>query len=159
MTTYARPTTARATRSWPEGRRAVAAIGLVVAALVAIIALRPPATTAVGVREQASVNGTYRASFTSSDDPITIGRLHSWTLRVTTARGEPVTDARIEIHGDMPAHGHGMPTKPAVTRHLGNGAYLVEGMSFQMGGHWVIDFDIESGGQRDRVSFELELNG
>jgi hypothetical protein len=50
-----------------------------------------------------------------------------------------------------------MPTHPLVTQNLGNGDYLVEGMKFQMGGWWVIDFDISAAGVSDRVSFNLIL--
>jgi hypothetical protein len=57
----------------------------------------------------------------------------------------------------MPQHGHGLPTQPQVTQSLGNGDYLVEGMKFQMAGWWVVDFNIDSAGQRDNVRFNLIL--
>jgi hypothetical protein len=57
----------------------------------------------------------------------------------------------------MPQHGHGLPTRPQVTRALGDGTYLVEGMKFQMGGWWVVDFTIEVNGQSDSVRFNLAL--
>ena len=44
----------------------------------------------------------------------------------------------------MPRHGHGLPTKPRVTRPLGNGDHLVEGMKFNMGGWWVVKFRVAS---------------
>jgi hypothetical protein len=44
-----------------------------------------------------------------------------------------------------------MPTQPEVTEDLGNGDYLVEGMSFQMGGYWIIDFTLTFDGQTDLV--------
>jgi hypothetical protein len=57
----------------------------------------------------------------------------------------------------MPQHGHGLPTQPLVTAYLGDGTYLVEGMKFQMGGWWVVDFTIEANGQSDTVRFNLSL--
>jgi hypothetical protein len=57
----------------------------------------------------------------------------------------------------MPQHGHGMPTRPEVTEELGNGDYRVEGMRFQMGGWWLIEFTIDAGDGQDTVSFNLML--
>lgn len=104
-----------------------------------------------------SASGLYRVSFTASEPAIPINRLHTWTLRVETPDGQPIDDATIAVDGDMPQHGHGLPTRPQVTQNLGNGDYLVEGMKFQMGGWWVMDFDITAAGQTDRVSFNLML--
>ena len=104
-----------------------------------------------------SDNGIYRATYSSSDTPVPVNQLHSWKLHVETAAGQPVDNAAISIFGDMPQHGHGMPTKPRVTQNLGNGDYLVEGMKFQMGGWWAIDFTINANGQSDKVTFNLML--
>jgi hypothetical protein len=101
--------------------------------------------------------GIYQASYTVSPPAIPINQLHTWTLHVETPDGQPVTGAQIGVDGDMPQHGHGLPTRPQVTQELGNGNYLVEGMKFQMGGWWVMDFDITVAGQTDRVSFNLML--
>jgi hypothetical protein len=46
--------------------------------------------------------------------------------------GEPVENATIAVDGDMPEHGHGLPTCPQVTKYLGNGDYLVEGEGTQI---------------------------
>jgi hypothetical protein len=102
-------------------------------------------------------NGLYRISFTSALDPIAINELHSWTLHVETAEGQPVDDAQITVDGGMPAHGHGLPTQPQVTQNLGNGDYLLEGVRFQMPGAWVMRFDVAADGQSDGVTFELAL--
>ena len=104
-----------------------------------------------------STNGVYRATYSSSETPLPVNELHTWQLHVETAAGQPVDNAAISIFGDMPQHGHGMPTQPQITEHLGNGDYLVEGMKFQMGGWWKIDFTIEANGQSDQVSFNLML--
>jgi hypothetical protein len=103
-----------------------------------------------------SANGVYRATY-SSETPVPVNQLHSWTLHVETADGKPVDNAAISIFGDMPQHGHGMPTEPQVTQNLDHGDYLVEGMKFQMGGWWKIDFTINANGQSDQVSFNLML--
>lgn len=104
-----------------------------------------------------SNTGLFQVSFTASEPAIPVNRLHTWTLHVETPDGQPIDDATIAVDGDMPQHGHGLPTRPQVTQNLGNGDYLVEGMKFQMGGWWVMDFDITAAGQSDRVSFNLML--
>jgi hypothetical protein len=101
--------------------------------------------------------GLYRVSYAPRRVPIAINQLHSWTIHVASADGRPVTDAAIAVDGDMPQHGHGLPTQPQVTKHLGNGDYLVEGMKFQMGGWWVVDFSIDAHGQHDTVRFNMIL--
>ena len=104
-----------------------------------------------------SDKGVYRATYSSSEMPVPVNELHTWKLHVETAAGQPVAAAAISIFGDMPQHGHGMPTQPQITEYLGNGDYLVEGMKFQMGGWWKIDFTIKANGQSDQVSFNLML--
>lgn len=105
-----------------------------------------------------SDNGVYRVTYSSSETPVPVNELHSWKLHVETVNGIPVDNAVISIFGDMPQHGHGMPTKPQLTERLGNGDYMVEGMKFQMGGWWVIDFTIDASGRSDKASFNLMLN-
>ena len=99
--------------------------------------------------------GLYRVGYAPDRDPIPVNQMQSWTLHVETAAGEPVEDAEIFVDGDMPQHGHGLPTQPMVTEYLGNGDYLVEGIKFQMSGWWVMDFTISSGDQSDFVRFNL----
>ncbi len=101
--------------------------------------------------------GAYQVSYAPRRSPIVINQIHSWTIHVATADGRPVTDASIGVDGDMPQHGHGLPTRPQVTRNLGGGDYLVEGMKFQMGGWWVVDFTIDAAGQHDTVRFNMIL--
>lgn len=104
-----------------------------------------------------SETGLYQATIVPAVEPVPVNQIHTWTLHAETAAGEPLTAATITIDGDMPQHGHGMPTRPVVTQNLGHGDYLVEGMKFQMGGWWVIDFTITDGQNSDRVSFNLML--
>jgi hypothetical protein len=106
---------------------------------------------------QRSAQGHYQVSYTPRNGPVAINRIHSWTLHVETPDGRPVSGAMITVDGDMPQHGHGLPTSPRVTEDLGNGDYLVEGMKFQMGGWWVVDFTIDAAGQRDSVRFNMLL--
>src|SRR5262245_3325721 len=105
-----------------------------------------------------SDNGWFRVSYESSEDIVPVNKMHQWILHVETADGELVQDATITVDGDMPEHGHGMPTRPQVTEYLGNGDYLVEGMKFQVGGWWVMDFTITASSHTDAVHFNMKLN-
>ena len=104
-----------------------------------------------------SGQGLYRATITPRIDPITINQVHSWTLHLETSDGRPVEGATITVNGDMPGHGHGLPTKPIVSAHRGNGDYLVEGMKFQMPGWWYVEFDVVAGDKPDTVRFDFVL--
>jgi hypothetical protein len=104
-----------------------------------------------------SDNGLFNVSYTASSGTVPVNQMHQWTLHVETAGGEIVEDANITVNGDMPQHGHGLPTRPQVTEYLGNGDYLVEGMKFQMGGWWLIDFTITANGKTDAVHFNMML--
>lgn len=107
---------------------------------------------------QPTDNGQFRVSAVSRIDPVVINETHAWTLRVETAGGDAVENARIEIAGGMPEHDHGFPTAPRVTQDLGEGEYLLEGMRFNMGGVWVLTLEISAGGESDSLTFEIELN-
>jgi hypothetical protein len=104
-----------------------------------------------------SNKGFFRVTRTSQPNPIIVNEMHTWTIHVEMASGAMVENATIKVDGDMPEHGHGLPTSPEVTKYLGNGDYLVEGLLFQMPGWWVIEFDITAGGQTDHVEFNLLL--
>jgi hypothetical protein len=108
--------------------------------------------------QRVSDSEIFSVSYKPSTNPVPINQIHQWTLHVVTTDGKPVENATILVDGDMPQHGHGLPTQPRVTKYLGNGDYLVEGMKFQMGGWWVMDFTITAGGQSDLVHFNMMLH-
>ena len=105
-----------------------------------------------------SEQGLYKVTYIAEIHPVTINQILKWTLHVEDAEGQLVENATITVDGDMPQHGHGLPTRPQVTRYLGNGDYLIEGLKFHMPGWWVVDFQIEAGGQQDQVRFNLLLD-
>jgi hypothetical protein len=101
--------------------------------------------------------GMYEVSYTAQVTPVPVNQMLTWTLHVETAAGQVVENATITVDGDMPQHGHGLPTRPQVTRYLGNGDYVVEGLKFHMPGWWVMDFVITKDGQSDQVHFNMQL--
>ncbi len=104
-----------------------------------------------------SSNKAFKVSYTSDREPAPVNKIHSWRLNVLTAEGDPVTGAIISLDGNMPEHGHGLPTEPEVTQEISSGEYLVEGMKFSMPGWWVIDFNIKTDDKQDSVKFNLIL--
>ena len=94
-----------------------------------VVALQPPAT------------------------PPAINQIHSWQVKLSTPDGAPVSHARISVDGGMPQHGHGLPTRPQVTRELADGTYLLEGMKFSMTGWWEIKLAIQATEGEDKVTF------
>jgi YtkA-like len=105
----------------------------------------------------ATQNGIFEVAYEPTNNVIPINELHTWTLTVTTPEGRAVDDAQITVDGDMPQHGHGLATQPQVTEYLGDGKYLIEGLKFQMGGWWVMDFTITANEQADNARFNLVL--
>jgi YtkA-like protein len=106
---------------------------------------------------KASAHGLYRASVRPDVTPIPVRRLQRWTLHLDTIDGRPVDTATITMDGGMPQHGHGLPTSPRITRALGNGDHLIEGVKFNMGGWWVVRFAITTSAGADTVTFNLGL--
>lgn len=101
--------------------------------------------------------GAFRATIKPQGGEPRVGRMHAWILHLETAAGQPVDAVMLEVDGGMPQHGHGYPTRPRVTRPLGGGDHLVEGVKFNMGGWWTMQFRIDAGGVRDSVTFNIQL--
>jgi hypothetical protein len=108
-------------------------------------------------RTRLSEGGLYRATIRPQGDSIPQGKLQRWTLHMETSTGTPVDSAVVSVDGGMPQHGHGLPTKPRVTRALGNGDHLVEGLKFNMGGWWVVKFRVNASAGSDSLVFNVRL--
>ena len=140
-------------------RTALASIASLAAAALltgCMLFARPPKDLDYS-RTRASEGGRYRATIRPQPDTIPQGRLHRWTLHLETVDGAPVDSAVVAVDGGMPQHGHGLPTKPRVTRHAGNGDHVVDGMKFNMGGWWVVKFRVDAAPGRDSVVFNVKL--
>jgi len=104
-----------------------------------------------------SEQAKFSVKISSLLDPVAINKIHSWVLHVRHPNGKPVENAEVRISGGMPMHGHGLPTSPRVTKYLGEGKYLVEGVRFNMAGWWELNLNINSGHHNDKVTFNLVL--
>ena len=106
---------------------------------------------------QLSTAGFYRVSIKSNLNPLAVNQFHSWVVHVETPEGKLVENANIRISGGMPAHKHGFPTSPRITKYSGNGDYLLEGVKFSMPGPWVMNLKVKVAGKSDSVSFDITL--
>jgi len=117
----------------------------------------PPPKDLDYATEKMTVNNSFKVSYQSIGGPIRINRIHSWELTIKDADGQPVNDAKITIVGDMPEHGHGLPTQPEVFNMGVGGFYRLDGMKFQMPGWWVITLSVMANDIQDSVSFNLNV--
>lgn len=70
---------------------------------------------------------------------------------------EPLENVDVVLDVTMPQHGHGMPTRPR-TRRIGPGTFLTEGCKLHMFGDWVIQIEVERGGEEwDRLAARYDF--
>ena len=115
-----------------------------------------PAATEFGTGPRVSASRQFTATL-QSEQPLRPRLMQTVRVANTDAAGGPVDDATIQIDGGMPQHGHGLPTRPRVTRALGNGLYEIEGVRFNMGGWWEFKLAINAPSGSDIVTFNLAL--
>jgi hypothetical protein len=119
-----------------------------------------PAPAQGGARfERVGEAGLYRVAIAPESGSIPLGAMHSWVVEVATAAGEPFAPTRIAFDGGMPQHGHGLPTAPRVTRSLGDGRFLVEGVKFHMGGDWTLRVEVVGPSGADVAVFHVAVDG
>ena len=115
-----------------------------------------PAATEFGNGPRASASRQFTATL-QPDQPLRPRRMQTVRVAITDAAGMPVDHATIQIDGGMPQHGHGLPTRPRMTRSIAAGTYEVEGVRFNMGGWWEFKVTITSERGTDTVTFNLSL--
>jgi hypothetical protein len=118
-------------------------------------ATRPNASE-FGLGPRASARGDYVATLATEGD-LRPRRMQTLRVTVVDREGRPIDNAAIAVDGGMPQHGHGLPTRPRVTRQLGAGTYEIEGVRFNMGGWWEFSLAITVPGGTDTVTFNLDL--
>jgi hypothetical protein len=118
--------------------------------------VKRPAPAEFGLGPRASANGLYVATL-EPEQQLRPRAMQTVRLTIAGADGRAIEDATVTIDGGMPQHGHGLPTRPRVTRALGDGAYQIDGVRFNMGGWW--EFKVAISGARgvDIVTFNLDL--
>ena len=107
--------------------------------------------------QQSSLEGKFMVELISTEPTIGLNEFHTWRLVIRDAdSNQGVSPVRVVVGGGMEAHGHGLPTQPRVTEHLGDGEYQLEGLKFNMAGSWQLILDINTEDKADRVVFDLK---
>ena len=115
-----------------------------------------PAPSEFGLGPRASAGGRYFATLEPAQ-PLRPRQMQTVRVTVRDSEGRAIDDAQIAIDGGMPEHGHGLPTRPRVTRNLGDGIYEIEGVRFNMGGWWEFKLSIAGSRGADSITFNLSL--
>ncbi|HSK21331.1 MAG TPA: FixH family protein [Longimicrobiales bacterium] len=115
-----------------------------------------PAETEFGFGPRVSAAGVYSVTL-EPVAPLVKRKLQKVRVRVHDDGGRPIDGATIEVDGGMPQHGHGLPTRPRMTKRLGDGVYEIDGVRFNMGGWWEFRLAIADGVRTDTVTFNLSL--
>jgi YtkA-like len=120
--------------------------------IAAVGCTTPPSNLDLSLKHQ-TAQGKFMVSLQPPETAPDINQIHTWQIKVASAAGVPVHQAKISVDGGMPQHGHGLPTRPQVTRELDDGTYLLEGMKFSMTGWWEIKLAITAPEGSDKVTF------
>jgi len=104
---------------------------------------------------RATAEGGFEITLNPSNGEIEENKHFTLDVTVNSTKGE-LKHLTVKVDGDMPAHGHGMNTKPEGTP-LSSASYRVEGMLFHMGGDWVITADVECDGKTERALFPITI--
>jgi hypothetical protein len=115
-----------------------------------------PAASEFGLGPRASAAGRYVATLEPAR-PLRPRQMQTVRVTVRDDEGRAIDAAQISIDGGMPQHGHGLPTRPRVTRTLGDGIYEIEGVRFNMCGWWEFTLAIAGSRGADTVTFNLDL--
>lgn len=115
-----------------------------------------PAADDFGLGPRTSGAGLYTATLIPTE-PLVPRKLQSVHVAIAGANGQPIPNARIAIDGGMPQHGHGLPTRPRVTKSDGNGVYEIDGVRFNMRGWWEFKLSVTGDAGTDLITFNLKL--
>ena len=132
----------------------VAALMIVMGSLAACKSV--PAQSEFGLGPRTSAQGLYTATLQPAES-LKPRKLQTIEVTLKDAKGQAVDGASIAVGGGMPQHGHGLPTQPRVTKALGGGVYVIEGVRFNMGGWWEFKLAIAGNAGTDVVTFNLAL--
>ncbi len=104
-----------------------------------------------------SKSGDIRVELSPVDGTIPLLELHNWQVRFFyPAFNIYIHPEHVSLSGGMKAHGHGLPTSPAVTGRNGD-HYLISGVRFNMAGNWHLQVKFVYQGKIDSAEFTLEF--
>ena len=148
-------------KAWPsdialriEAKRARRAVCLCHILLGVAVSATSTAEAESNSRSAATENGIYTVTIQPSDSEIPIAKRHAWKISIQDRTGGAIQPTQLAFYGGMPAHGHGLPSAPRVTRELAPGIYLVEGVLFNMHGNWEIVVGVVGPAGADKAIFK-----
>lgn len=101
--------------------------------------------------------GHYRIRVRPAVQPVPLHRMHDWIVGIELLGDASKIPTAVTFDGGMPSHGHGFVTQPRVTRNLGGGEFLVEGVKFHMPGEWVLRVTVASGSASEGITLPLAI--
>jgi hypothetical protein len=149
--------------SGPDGTRARrrALAGLAVAVSLAMVSLptiagaAPPCEAPRGFAPQKRLESPDAVVLYRTIPPaIEVGQHFAVEAVVCPAPRDGAPGLRVDAR--MPEHRHGMNYRPRVVK-KGDGLYVAEGLLFHMPGLWQLMFDVERGGQTERLMTDIDL--
>lgn len=104
-----------------------------------------------------SATGAYLVTLQPQVGSYLIGESQPWIATISDAEGRAFVPNALYFDGGMPGHGHGLPSAPQFTQHLGGNKFLLEGMTLNMPGDW--QFVVTVGGPAgiDSATFRLNI--
>jgi hypothetical protein len=97
----------------------------------------------------------YMLAFRPEPLRLEVGLPFALLMNVCTKRGgEPAELVRVDA--TMPEHKHGMNYATTIKAN-GDGRYQVDGLLFHMPGSWEVTFDVRSGGDIQRLTYDFVL--
>lgn len=87
----------------------------------------------------------------------TLNKMIKLRISVKSLDGNDLSGMKlVKFDAEMPAHRHGMITKPRV-QEVTTSEYLIEGVKFHMPGQWQLKFDFKAGHDALQVAIPLNL--
>lgn len=118
--------------------------------------VQKPSAGELGNGPRTSAKGLYVATLHPAET-LKPRKMYAMPVSITDANGNAVSAATIDVDGGMPQHGHGLPTRPRVTKNLGQGSYEISGLRFNMGGWWELKLTVHAPAGTDTITFNLSL--
>jgi hypothetical protein len=115
----------------------------------------PAAAPASWPATQASDGGNFEVTIEPEGAAIVRNKHFAIDVKLVAISGD-TEGVSVKVDGDMPAHGHGMNTKPEFSA-IDGGGHRAEGMLFHMGGDWVITVDVMRDGKSEKAAFPVSV--
>jgi hypothetical protein len=139
---------------------------------------RAPSTAPTGFQTISTESQRFLVHWRITPDPIPVNQPVSLQVRIErhAAAGRPIEWIAFDFDGGMPEHGHGFAYRPRVAMRqpiavwpaaphymlergvIGRTEFVVDDISFQMPGRWLVWFDITEGAITERAHLELNID-